>query len=442
MNSVTSFLLAFAGLLVINALVAGLIWAHYKTPFYRSNFLVWVLGITSFVAQGLVQSQRWMITAFGVSVFVFNLMLCDLVRRVLELKAPWRLHVTVFLACLGVSQTLSVANVPFWMQALPTAVGTALPFVDLLLRSMRSSRRAGSVMARCTLFAMAFFVLYQLAYPFFRIDPRMARVGFVPPFLATLALSVSTPSILLERTANDNARLYQAAQRAIASRDEFLMVASHELRTPLASLRLTVQGLRSRTLAASPELLSKLLRLAERQTEKMARLVDAMLTFNGPEAMRSNLRFGSTDLVAIVHNVADALHDELTHAHSTLAIAAPDHMVGRWDRAALEQALTQVLSNAIKFGSGKPIELSLEEHAGRATCNVQDHGIGIPADRLPYVFDRFERGVSARHYGGLGLGLSIVRSIVQAHGGDVRVASAVGSGTSVRLELPQEGPSP
>jgi signal transduction histidine kinase len=440
MTSVRSFLLAFAGLIAINAIVAGLIWAKHRTPYYRTHFLVWIVGIVSFLAQGAASSPRGIITAFGITVFAFNLVLCDLVRRVLELRAPWRLHLTVFAFCFAVSQVVTSLNVPFWMQALPMALGTTLPLVDLLWRALRGPRRTSSVTARCALAAIALFVVHQLDFPFLRMELRFAQVGFVPAFLAGLALSVTTPAILLERTADDNARLYEAAQRALVSRDEFLMVASHELRTPLASLRLTVQGLRSPVIASSPARLGHLLKLAERQTDKMARLVDAMLSWSGPDAVRKTLHLDVTDLVAVVGHVVDAFREELTQSGSTLAIDAPYHALGNWDGSALEHALTHVLSNAIKFGGGKPIELAIEQHGSSTTCTVSDHGIGIEAERLPYVFDRFERGVSARNYGGLGLGLFIVRSIVEAHGGDVRVASTVGAGTRVALELPQGGP--
>jgi signal transduction histidine kinase len=440
MTSVRSFLLAFAGLIAINAIVAGLIWAKHRTPYYRTNFLVWIVGIGSFLAQGAAETPRAIITAFGITVFAFNLILCDLVRRALELRAPWRMHLTVFAFCFAVSQVVISLNVPFWMQALPMALGTSLPLVDLLWRAHRAPRRTISVTARCTLAAMALFVVHQLDFPFLRMALRFAQVGFVPAFLAGLALSVTTPAILLERTADDNARLYEAAQRALVSRDEFLMVASHELRTPLASLRLTVQGLRSPVISTSPARLSHLLKLAERQTDKMARLVDAMLSWSGPDAVRRKLHLESTDLVAVVGHVVDSFHEELTKSGSTLAVEGPYHALGNWDHAALEQALTHVLSNAIKFGGGKPIELSIEQHGSSTTCSVCDHGIGIEAERLPYVFDRFERGVSARNYGGLGLGLFIVRSIVEAHGGDVHVASTVGVGTRVRIDLPQGGP--
>ena len=109
--------------------------------------------------------------------------------------------------------------------------------------------------------------------------------------------------------------------------------------------------------------------------------------------------------------------------------------MGNWDRARLDQVVTNLLGNAIKFAPGKSIEIATTAHEDRAHLVVRDHGIGIPADRLPHIFGRFERAVSAAHYGGLGLGLYIVQEIVAAHGGSVRVESAPGAGSTFTVEL-------
>lgn len=441
MYSERSFLVIVAGLIVINATIAALVWRQSRTAYHRALLLVWVFGIMSLVAQASVRTHRWMIIAHGVTVFLINLNLADLIRRVLDLHAPWRTHVWLFALCFVLSQIGYVLKLPFWAQALPLSLGPAVPLLDLLWRAFRQSWKRSSATVRCTLFAVALMAGHNIGYAFLRINPRYAAagfLGFVPAILAVFALSITGPAIILERTAADNARLHRTAERAVAARDEFLMVASHELRTPLASLRLAVQGLSSGALSTSPAKLAPLLRLAERQTDKMARLTDAMLSFNlgGPDAEHSELRRTSTDLVAVVRKALDSVRDELVGTKSTVRFDGPPHAFGNWDGAKLEQAVAHLLSNAIKFGDGKDIELTVATRSSSTTCCVQDHGIGIPPDRLPYVFERFERAVSARHYGGLGLGLFIVRSIVQAHGGRVQVASAIGEGTRICIELP------
>ena len=115
-------------------------------------------------------------------------------------------------------------------------------------------------------------------------------------------------------------------------------------------------------------------------------------------------------------------------------------MVGRWDRARMEQVVANLLGNAIKYGSGGPIDVELRAHEGQARLVVRDVGIGIAEDRVGSIFGRFERAVSSRNYGGLGLGLYIVRRIVEAHGGQALVVSRLGKGSTFTVELPGAEP--
>jgi signal transduction histidine kinase len=115
-------------------------------------------------------------------------------------------------------------------------------------------------------------------------------------------------------------------------------------------------------------------------------------------------------------------------------------VVGRWDRSRLEQVVANLLSNAFKYGSGKPVEIEIALEPERARLSVKDQGIGIPPERQGRIFERFERAVSARHYSGLGLGLYIVRRVLEALGGSIRVQSAPGVGSTFAVELPLCGP--
>src|SRR5262249_40102954 len=118
----------------------------------------------------------------------------------------------------------------------------------------------------------------------------------------------------------------------------------------------------------------------------------------------------------------------------TLASAAP--VVGYWDRSRLEQVVASLLTNAAKFGTGKPIEIQIERVDDQARLVVTDHGIGIDPARRPYGFGRSERAVPSSNYGGLGLGLFIARSIVVAHGGTITVDSEPGIGSTFTVTLP------
>ncbi|MFL5347442.1 MAG: ATP-binding protein [Hyalangium sp.] len=236
----------------------------------------------------------------------------------------------------------------------------------------------------------------------------------------------------------DNARLYREAQESIRLRDEFLSIASHELRTPITSLNLATQALLDPQLQPSPEKLHRTLRLVRRQIDRLTRLIEEILTVSRIQGEHLELHREEVDLISVVRAVVARLEGDLARAGCELQLrldtAGP--VIGRWDRSRLDEVVTNLLTNAIKFGAGKLITLELEAVGDVARLIVSDRGIGIAPERLPHIFERFERAVSSKHYGGLGLGLYIVREIVEALGGSVRAESYLGFGSTFTVELP------
>lgn len=233
--------------------------------------------------------------------------------------------------------------------------------------------------------------------------------------------------------------LYRQALEAIRARDEFLSVASHELKTPLTSLRLQVELLlRSARRAAvrRPEQIQGKLEVAIRQVDRLARLVEELLDVSRIKTGRLALEPEEIDLVALVRDVVARFSNDAARAGSRLDLAAEGPVVGTWDRLRIEQVLTNLISNALKFGAGRPVEVTIRSHGPLAEVEVRDHGIGIAPEDVERIFHRFERAVSARAYGGLGLGLYIARQLVEAHGGTIRVDSRPNEGARFTVELP------
>jgi len=232
----------------------------------------------------------------------------------------------------------------------------------------------------------------------------------------------------------DNARLYHRAQEALRARDEFLSSAAHEIRGPVTSIHLAVQGLLQNKLPS--DALSRTFELLEREDRRLSRFVDELIDISYLRAGQLQFQLEEIDFADVVQDVVKGLRAELATSGSSLTTTVRPNVVGEWDKFRLGQVITNLLSNAIKFGLGEPIELSVSTFDGGARLSVRDHGIGIDPPFRERIFKPFERNVSVRHYGGLGLGLHIAKTIVEAMGGSMRVEGKLGAGSTFIVELP------
>ncbi|HZZ85047.1 MAG TPA: GAF domain-containing sensor histidine kinase [Anaeromyxobacteraceae bacterium] len=235
----------------------------------------------------------------------------------------------------------------------------------------------------------------------------------------------------------DNARLYREAQEAVRVREEFLSVASHELRTPLSALRLNVQSVARGVARGALDRAALMGRMksAERQTDRLARLIEKLLDISRITSGKLVLQLEELDLAAVTGEAVTRALEE-TRGDVPIHFSMEGDLVATSDRLRLDQVVTNLLSNALKYGGGKPVEVRIRAEGARARLSVRDHGIGIDPVDQQRIFGRFERAVAGHHYGGLGLGLWIVRQIVEALGGDICVESAPGGGSTFTVLLP------
>lgn len=226
---------------------------------------------------------------------------------------------------------------------------------------------------------------------------------------------------------------------AIALRDEFLAIAAHELRTPLTALSLQLESL-ALAFARGPlddaSAASRKVTKATAQTQRLKFLVNTLLDVSRIATGHLQLDMAEVELAGLIQEVCDRLEETAARAGSRIRVdASPtDRVLG--DRLRLDQALTNLVSNAIKYGAGKDILVSSASEASRVRIDVQDDGIGVSARDAERIFGRFERAVSSEHYGGLGLGLFIANQVVTAHGGSIELRSQEGQGTTFTVWLP------
>ena len=229
---------------------------------------------------------------------------------------------------------------------------------------------------------------------------------------------------------------------AIGVRDEFISIASHELKTPLTALKLRlgsamrIHGEQAPAASPNEEKLTRALVGANTTVNRMVSLVDDLLDVSRLTAGRLVLHLEAVELSELVRDVVGRLRENAAETGSPIEVQIPQPIVGRWDRTRVEQVVTNLLTNAIKYGQGRPITLFAEVTGDRLHLRIKDRGAGIARADQSRIFQAFERVTNPIRVGGLGLGLYIGRQIASAHGGTLTVESAPDQGATFVLELP------
>jgi signal transduction histidine kinase len=239
-------------------------------------------------------------------------------------------------------------------------------------------------------------------------------------------------------------------QSAVRARDEFMSVASHELKTLITSLTLNLQGTRARLgkkkdrepdadIAAVSERLGRLDQGVGRLNALVSELLDLSRLRTGQQ-LKAELE--EVNLAEVIREVVARFQEELGRQGCELKTTLDPEAIGLWNASRLDQVVSNILSNALKYAPGKPIEVSVSRQGDEAELSIRDHGTGIPEEQQGRIFERFTRIEDAKKVRGLGLGLWIVREIVTGMGGTINVKSSQGQGSDFIVRLPTQGPRP
>lgn len=240
----------------------------------------------------------------------------------------------------------------------------------------------------------------------------------------------------------ENSMLYQEAKSAIRIRDEFLSVASHELKTPITSLKLQLQLTKKKFklgdgFIPKPHDVERVIDISTVQVNRLEKLIEDLLDVSRIASGKWSLQLEPVDLVELVNETISHHKEYLEQANCSVQFQTEKQLVVTCDRSKMVQVISNLLTNAAKYGAGKPVHIAVEQTPdSSARLVVQDFGMGIPKDKQDKIFDRFERAIGHTNISGLGLGLFITREIVNAHKGTIRVESEPGDGSTFIVEIP------
>jgi signal transduction histidine kinase len=257
-----------------------------------------------------------------------------------------------------------------------------------------------------------------------------------------LFLELFTQRMLLDQKVEKIRETEAYLQKALRTRDEFLSICSHELKTPLTSLKMQIQithrlkEKKGAEVAFSSENMDKFLIQADRSVERIIQLVNEMLDISRVATGRLKLNPEQVDLGQFTSEIVEKLKVYMELADCPVKLDVEKGVVGLWDKFRLEQVLTNLLTNTVKYAPQSEVEVTVRRDDKFAVLEVTDFGEGITDSDQKRIFDRFERAVSATSVSGLGLGLYISKEIIELHHGTIGVKSSVGKGSKFFVRLP------
>jgi signal transduction histidine kinase len=272
-------------------------------------------------------------------------------------------------------------------------------------------------------------------------EPTEREIDLLQSLADSTSIAISNIQLLenLQRALEQEKMAHFEVDRQLSLRDEFISIASHELKTPLTPVLIHVQVLQKLLSASAlapprPEKLLQSVTSIEKQFRRFAHLVENLLDVSRIRLGKLQIRFEEgVDLGEIVEKTVAQFQGI---SSSVIDTELEGSLTGNWDRMRIEQIVTNLVSNAIRYGEGRRILVGARNDGDSVELFCRDQGVGIPKEAQERIFQRFERASKIESYGGLGLGLFIVRQIVAQHGGTIWVESEPGKGSTFHVHLP------
>ena len=438
MDTVQNLLVLYCGVMLVNLCIAILQWRSSRSRMHRNLLVFWAAVLAAFLTQAaLVQSSLAMVTGFSM-VFFVNLALAYVVAEVVAVPLSWRLLAVFMGGTWCASAALFAFGAPFWAVASPVAVGVAMPVIAVLLRAVPRweslSRIDKALLVACMLEA-----LHTLDYAILRDLADLAALGFTISILVVLALPVLGPTCAAEalgrRSRDVLTRQAALLERTNQHLEEFAHSASHDLREPLRHLVLYGDLLEVCLPGEAPEECRTHVERIREAALRLEGLVRSMLAH--ARSGHTEPRLAQIELDEVLQTARDALASAIEKTQAEVNADPLPCIVA--DPEMLTQVFQNLIGNGLRYrGDARPhVKVSATEEAGCWRISVRDEGLGIPSEHHERIFEPFFRLHPASKDGGSGVGLSICRRLVEAHGGEIGVTSAPGEGSTFAFTIPK-----
>jgi signal transduction histidine kinase len=437
MEAVRQLVLVYSGVIVINLALSAVFWLRYRTLLHRNLFLVWASSIVAALAQALPATNQLALALMLGPTFLVGLSLASLLARIAGLRLPSRLYWST----LGVGVVLAtLAHISlgrFSITALPVSIAVALPLLDTPLRALLTKSAEITMPAKAAALSCMAYGIHNLDYPFLRDKPQFALGAFSVALLVIFAVSITAPATVLERVTQERTKIDELNQ----FQRRFFANVTHELRTPLTMILAPLESILTGDFGPLTPTQRSYLEANYRNGLRLLRLINDLLDLAKLEEGFLRLRAAKADVRTLLQDVVAFAQPLAARKDLRLDLRierVPEDL--HLDSEKMERVFVNLISNALKFTETGGVSIALETSDGKVTIAIEDTGIGIAAENLSHIFERFNQGDGSvtRRFGGTGIGLAYAKEIVELHGGQITVESTLGKGSRFVVHL-EEG---